>query len=315
MCVGFSIMGQGFGWLHPSSLSCIIWAFAMRSIKPNAIVHECVPGASPAILQDLLGPEFKVSSTCFSPTDQGVPTTRPRRYSIAHLKEKYPGIVELDFDVFRTLTFRRLIVDGNIYFTMPGRYVQAAFEHSIDAGVLRASIHGPPSATALHHSKRFCWDDFLSTTERARLGQYRGLLAADFNGCGHKVHFVQISQNSDWFSDVSSLIPTLMRSSVVWRIVPTVRYHADGSPDPLSFDERFDRPLLPEEYLAAQGMPVPVLLPSGHPMGDGRCTLSKVFQSGMCTASQYRQLAGNAMHVCSVGSVLLFALMSLPKDP
>lgn len=121
-----------------------------------------------------------------------------------------------------------------------------------------------------------------------------------------QVHVVQISQNSDFMSDVTSLIPTLLRKSTLWRIVPLSH---DKDVSCVGHDVRFDRPMLAEEHIAAQGVPVPCLLPQGHVARIG--PLSTVFGDVLCSPTELRHLAGNAMHLSSVGSVLLFMLMTI----
>ncbi len=118
---------------------------------------------------------------------------------------------------------------------------------------------------------------------------------------------VSISQNSDFMNDTSSLIPTLMRSTLLWRVVPA----PSSSGQAFGYDNRFDRPLLAEEHLAAQGVPVPVLLPKSHIFGGSKCPLVCYLDRFGHSPQDLRKLAGNSMHVSSVGSMLLFMIMTL----
>lgn len=185
VCVGHSNLGTGWGWLHKSAISCIVWACAMRRIKPTAVLHECVPGFDPAVLSDLLGPDFFVESLVFSPVDCGVPTERTRRYSIAFLKEStFPGRIPYTLDNFSVLAFRRLVVDGNIFFTMPADLVDHAMMHASHVGLACASIS---NSDCTHFLGDATWLECLTKAEKMRLDQYRTLLQADFNGRGNQV--------------------------------------------------------------------------------------------------------------------------------
>jgi hypothetical protein len=202
---------------------------------------------------------------------------------------------------FSRLAFRRLVVDGSIFFQMPQEMIDKALQHAVNVGVPCASVSAPlvfrsdmPDAT---------WEKCLSQAESLRLTQYRTMLLADFDRVSDKVCVVQCSQNSDFMSGVSSLIPTLLREALLWRIVPV--WHGDE----VAYHAEYDRPMMAEEHLAAQGVAVPCLLPEAHPLARDS-PLSAIFERDLCTPTELRSFAGNSMHLCAVGNVFLFFLCS-----
>ena len=107
-CVAWSTAGSLAGWLHPSTLPCLVWAYSMRFAEPDAILHECVPGFMEASLRRILdgrrrrgrqGPPprnpfgrcsristYHMTPTVFCPTDFGIPSRRRRKCTIFCLR-------------------------------------------------------------------------------------------------------------------------------------------------------------------------------------------------------------------------------------
>ena len=74
ICVGMSSMGSGWGWLDDSAIATFVWIQAMKVVRPNVIVHECVQSFDATKLRTLLGnQEFKVAIVVFSTNDWGCP--------------------------------------------------------------------------------------------------------------------------------------------------------------------------------------------------------------------------------------------------
>ena len=84
-------------------------------------VLRCVPAFHPNVLAELLGDKFKLSSVVFSPTDLGIPSERRRRYTTAECVDLVSAWQPFCLQHFGRLAFRRLVVDGNIYFVSPQR--------------------------------------------------------------------------------------------------------------------------------------------------------------------------------------------------
>ena len=72
-----------------------------------------------------------------------------------------------------------------------------------------------------------------------------------------------------------------------------------------------DRPLLPLEHFAVQGVPVPSLCDSGTERQSN--PWHRVLQDGSMTPADMRHLTGNGMHIAAVGSVLGFILMTVRR--
>jgi hypothetical protein len=82
-CVAWSTMGAGWGWLDPSTVPCLTWAFWAARAGPDGIIHENVRPFDWQFFNDpdIFGERFWIASMCHSPVDLGVPANRPRRYT------------------------------------------------------------------------------------------------------------------------------------------------------------------------------------------------------------------------------------------
>lgn len=83
-CVAWSTMGAGWGWLDSSTVPCLIWSFWASNASPDCIIHENVRPFDWGFFGDpaIFGERYWVASYCHSPVDQGVPASRPRRYTV-----------------------------------------------------------------------------------------------------------------------------------------------------------------------------------------------------------------------------------------
>jgi hypothetical protein len=82
-CVAFSSMGSHWGWLDPSGLPCLVWLEWVFETEPDAVVHEIVPGCRTAVMERVLGPKYHINTSVTSPILWGVPSSRPRRYTVS----------------------------------------------------------------------------------------------------------------------------------------------------------------------------------------------------------------------------------------
>ena len=139
-----------------------------------------------------------------------------------------------------------------------------------------------------------CARNGLSSSHRLRLDNYERLFARQFHGrspSASLVFLANISQNATYVKSVGTLLPSLLRSSMIWR-------SAACSVD--------DRPLLGLEHLVAQAMPVPVLLPAGHFAHSGAFA---TFFNRNHSPALLRRLAGNSFNLSVYTKVLMYALM------
>jgi hypothetical protein len=81
-CVGFSPQGQHGGWMHRSSIVCLIWLRAMQCVKPDILISECHANMTQDTISELL-PGHSVTSAVFDAKDLGFPVRRRRRYTAA----------------------------------------------------------------------------------------------------------------------------------------------------------------------------------------------------------------------------------------
>ena len=83
-CVAWSTMGAGWGWLDSSTVPCLTWAFWASNASPDCVIHENVRPFDWGFFRDpeIFGERYWVASYCHSPVDQGVPASRPRRYTV-----------------------------------------------------------------------------------------------------------------------------------------------------------------------------------------------------------------------------------------
>ena len=211
-------------------------------------VLRCVPAFHPNVLAELLGDKFKLSSVVFSPTDLGIPSERRRRYTTAECVDLVSAWQPFCLQHFGRLAFRRLVVDGNIYFVSP--------PEALEAARMQAARQD-----SLADAKS--WRSTLSGAELTRLGEHCAVLEADFDGRGQMCHMISLTQNVDFIASAGSLIPALLRKTSIWRVVRSSRKSVPTGT--IAYNLKLDRPMMPLEHLAVQGVPVPELLPAGHP--------------------------------------------------
>ena len=152
------------------------------------------------------------------------------------------------------------------------------------------------SLARIHRQK--VGDGVLTVADRCRLEEHCTVAQADFAGVGHAIRMVNVTQNPDYTGSAGSIIPTLLHKSLAWRIARD----ENGMPH-----RKLDRPMLPLEHLAAQGLPIPALLPYGHDL-KLESPISKMLSLDVMIPSTLIAMAGNSMHVVALGSV------STPKE-
>lgn len=104
-CLAWTSFGKSAGWLHESTLPCLVWCYSTRYFEPDCIIHENGPHFDEKPLAHILrgerrrgrrGPHprnvlgiggrpvanYILHCEIFCPTDLGVPSRRQRKYSI-----------------------------------------------------------------------------------------------------------------------------------------------------------------------------------------------------------------------------------------
>ena len=86
-CVAWSSMRQGqalgAGWLHASTLPCLVWIFWTRKVQPDWFLHECVQNFDFRQLANALD-EYSVFSFKTTPQQLGLPANRFRRFTLGY---------------------------------------------------------------------------------------------------------------------------------------------------------------------------------------------------------------------------------------
>ena len=275
-CVAFSAMSaSSLQWLHESSTPCACWIFHVRRCRPHLVVHECVPRFLASIFAFFFADLYSTESVVFCTSEQGLPNTRTRRYTLLKLLH-IPALMEYTRSTFGQLAFRSLQADARIYLSS-----NEATLREYHAAL--AQEKGLPSRTCT--GRELAWPTLLSPSAYKRLAGHAGMVMREHGLSDFAFLLVNISQNSDWMFPSNSLAPALLRSSDLWVLAPDLAA----------------RPLHPEELMSIQGMPVR----SARRMETG---VHKALLAGALTRSDVCALVGNSMHHAAVGSVLLFAL-------
>jgi hypothetical protein len=226
------------------------------------------------MLGRLFGEKYNIQSFCFSPVDLGVPSNRPRRYSILILKSLFVARLSYDAAGFGGLFFQRTIMDGHIYW-FTSRDEVGAYTRS-----MAEKKHLPDSKP---DSQSWSMRDVLPEAEYQQLLGYERRC---MKKRGRLELIVNLGQNFTFDKSSTTICPSLLtRTSTLWSM-------------------RAERLLLPLEHLCVMGIPAMEALAEIHPMHPAE----RLFRSGQLSIGQLKRLVGNAMHQISIGSVLLFAL-------
>ena len=303
ICVGHTSMGSRWVLLDDAVLPLLVWAAMVSQIHPHCVLHECTPAFQESMLQHLLGPDFRVQSVVFSPCDLGIPSERQRRYSLCTYMPTIRQKLALNTFNFSKYCFRTMTVDGNIYF-------MSSHEELLKMKKTLWMRVNPGADAEDIDFNDIPWRQCLTDADRQRLEEHTTILEADFLGLGGKCAMVNIGQSTSFQNCITCVMPTLLRKSLIWRIVMVddVEQAAKGSC--IRVDVRRGRPLMPLEHLAVQGVP----LPSDVNVATEACNpLRAVLHGGHLGDADIRSLAGNAMHIAAVGSMIAFGLMTVSR--
>ena len=138
-------MGSKTGWLGDSCIPFFVWLAAVAHRRPHFIIHECTPRFDGALFVKVLGDMYDIQSTCLSPTDCGIPSSRERRYTVMTLKTHIRVKVFLDSEQFKQMFFRRVMLDGSVY--MDGLSQEVWDDHisemAVKVGLPPRDVSGP----------------------------------------------------------------------------------------------------------------------------------------------------------------------------
>ena len=87
-CTSWSRMGKRKHWAAFSAVAFSVWAYTTLRMMPDAIIHECTEDFDVSILRAIFGALYFIATLVFSPCDLGIPSSRPRRYTLLLLRTR-----------------------------------------------------------------------------------------------------------------------------------------------------------------------------------------------------------------------------------
>ena len=203
-CVAFSSMSSSsMGWLHPSSIPCLIWCFMVRSRRPDVVIHENVVSFDVAVLRRILGDGWAADTLAFCPSSMGIPGTRRRRYTrIAPVERRRNP--QYNLQNFARVAFRCMVCDARIYFNASVDEQRQYLSDAVSPGDVEE---------AANHS----WSCMTSLGEFQRLVGWVKAASCKAHG-SPEFGVINIAQNVEYYgaSQVRSTAPALLRSSRLW---------------------------------------------------------------------------------------------------
>ena len=273
-CVAFSPLGKGEGLAHDSMRPFFVWASLQRSCRPALLVIE----SAAKFLKDLL--KWFLEDLCHleffdhpGPTLHGWPITRPRMYCLGILRSKFTFFGSSDeyFSLFR------LHGDGDAFFFLGAEDEEVQREH--ESLMKKRYMQGTPPS----HD----WGTIYPFGKQKILSAHKDKFV-EKRGRSSDAHIVDLDQNVQ-FASAGKNWPCLVRHGCIY-----------------SF--RKQRHACPSEIFAAQGFPVRSgLFVTPHPCWQNFYQLQKAVTS----ATAWHKLAGNAMFVPTLGSMIMYALASI----
>ena len=279
-CTPWSRRGKQEGWLSRESLPCLIWAASLKHCPrgpPDVIVNECVEEFPAEFFFHTVFPGSVVMSCVYSPTDFGIPTNRPRRYSLVFPKPTSLLLRHIEFSgsALTAIAFRRLHLKASVYLQAPPEEVKVFCDEL-------ANLRGLP---ARPEGFTYACKAVMPPGDRIRMESQRESLLQ--SGVADLDYVVDCSQTNN-FAHPMQVMPTLLRNSSL-------------------FSLRGDRLFLVEELMAAQGLPR--YLPDDMMERLWPYRGTHAFLQWM-KEKDIRTSLGNAMHVSQIGVALACVFMA-----
>ena len=278
-CTPWSSRGKMNGWLDPASLVALIWVFSLKFASqgpPDVIINENVVGFPAERLFHLVFPSSIVCSHVWSPCDLGIPSHRPRRYTLVFPRptSKLYGNVSYDMDTLRAVCFRRLQLHGSVFLQAPADHVKKALDKLAEHKGL------PPRPAGQAYSCKHV----MVSGDAVRMEQHReslmreGIVDFDWN--------VDVKQTTR-FATRMQVIPTVLRAATIYNLAA-------------------QRLFLLSELMSVQGFPRH--LQANHPALA--CFPADFLASfDALPEKDQRSMIGNSMSLCQIGVVWALVLM------
>ena len=275
-CVHWSSRGSGTGWLGDSVIPFFIWLVLVFHKKPSFVLHECTPRFDVQVFHSVLGDLYDIQTIIVSPSDVGIPSSRPRRWTVLLRKTELLALLPIDSDQFRQLFFRKVMLDGTTYMTSIREEQWAAYlaEMAHDRGFPSQDVGRP-----------WTWSEVIAAQfeTRARLADDHARAQGIPKG------LTDVEQTHE-FAPIHTVFPCLLRKSTIYSL--------------------FHRVCAPLEHFAPVGVPILEADTASLPRRATLLTLETVL--GLSSREQ-KSLTGNAMHTAIAGMFLLYVLSCTRK--
>jgi hypothetical protein len=277
-CTPWSSSGARLGWLDPSSVPALAWGWWISQCRPQIIINECVPAWPAEEFWEamLCRTNFSQETIKMNPKDMGIPCSRPRSYTIVACQ---PSVqLTAVSQALKESCTRSMVIDAAVYFkATPDMQLQ----------LKRAILERRHIQLTSDELAMFPWSRCLSFGARSRLTDHKRMLNKKMEQSGQvqdkRAMLAMVSQTMSFAGPVRSLVPTLLRNSMCFIISE-------------------QRLMLPIEHFLVNG--VPLFYENLPP----KLQVIPVQAFETLGESEARRLAGNMMHLASVGSILLGAL-------
>ncbi|CAE7778322.1 unnamed protein product [Symbiodinium sp. CCMP2592] len=281
-CTPWSKRGRQLGFLDPESISALVWAFSLRlAPPPDCIVNENVGSFPAEVFFSSMFPGCRLEMAVFSPCDLGIPTHRPRRYSLVWPNPMSATCEAAAFDVniLGEVCFRRLHLHGSVYLQSPEDEVIALLD-----GLAAARGLEPRG----QQGKSYSCKHVLATGHRLRMMKHREKLEQD----EHTDFDFNVDCAQDiGFTGAMRVMPTLVKNSNIYNL-------------------RADRLYTVQELMSVQGFPVHRSDSRTHPCMPDEQTMQHIITMGK---KYSKTVLGNTMCLCQVGTALAIVFMAAAR--
>ena len=230
-CVHWSSQGTRLGWLGPENIPLILWSLSLRRRRPDLVQFECTPDTDLHFVEEMAGHNVRFFTTILSPFDVGLPCAGRRLWASGAATN---GKLKLKSDPFADETLQSCV-----YRSIAGTPSMWLIASSSEVASYMATLNESRDKIPPHpQGKQYRPEDLIGASSAGRLHFHRlgaakvrnqqpEFLATQF--------FFDISQNVTWARKPNGMLPRQLCNSCVWV-------------------EEVERPMLPTELLAAQGL-------------------------------------------------------------
>lgn len=200
-----------------------IWEIRNSEDHPNHALSRPLTSASDAR-------SYKSFSLCFGPQDLGAPTSRKRRYTWYRLEPVLSLVLDEDslHRHFREMFFSKCIVGAEIYMTLDDHKLSHYRSHWVDLrgeGFLH-NVAYQIGDRANYQDKDWLHPNFINdlgpfakSEYRVRLPVFEKMTDRQSKAtAGHDVHIVNVHQNPDRGSNLTSFSPSLLQEPLHFSI-------------------------------------------------------------------------------------------------